>query len=83
MAAKRSETRETHQRQSSRSSASGCPASLGVFAVGAFLSIHQGIEGLVNPGRTTSFRVAYVILGISVCRDGASLAQAHSLLMMR
>ena len=52
-------------------------ASLGVFAVGAFLSIHQGIEGLVHPGRTTSFRVAYVILGISFCLDGASLVQAH------
>ena len=52
-------------------------ASLGVFAVGAFLSIHQGIEGLVHPGRTTSFRVAYVILGISVCLDGASLLQSR------
>ena len=52
-------------------------ASLGVFAVGAFLSIHQGIEGLVHPGRATSFRVAYVILGISFCLDGASLIQAH------
>jgi cation diffusion facilitator family transporter len=52
-------------------------ASLGVFAVGALLSIHQGIEGLVHPGRTTSFRVAYVILIISFCLDGASLVQAH------
>jgi cation diffusion facilitator family transporter len=52
-------------------------ASLGVFAVGSFLSIHQGVEGLVHPGRTTSFRVAYVILGISFCLDGASLVQAH------
>lgn len=52
-------------------------ASLGVFAVGAFLSIHQGLEGLVHPGRTTSFRVAYVILAISFCLDGASLVQAQ------
>jgi|SRR5450631_397129 len=52
-------------------------ASLGVFAVGAFLSIHQGIEGLIHPGPTTSFRAAYVILIISFCLDGASLLQAH------
>jgi cation diffusion facilitator family transporter len=52
-------------------------ASLGVFAVGALLSIHQGIEGLVHPGRTASFRVAYAILAISFCLDGASLVQAH------
>jgi hypothetical protein len=52
-------------------------ASLGVFAVGALLSIHQGIEGLVHPGRNTSFRVVYVILIISFCLDGASLIQAH------
>jgi len=52
-------------------------ASLGVFAVGALLSIHQGIEGLVHPARTTSFRVAYVILIVAFCLDGASLIQAQ------
>ncbi len=51
-------------------------ASLGVFAVGALLSVHQGIEGLVHPARITSFQMAYAILVISCGLDGASLIQS-------
>ena len=52
-------------------------ASLGVFAVGALLSVHQGVEDLMHPERTSSFRVAYLILAVSFCLDGASLIQAR------
>jgi cation diffusion facilitator family transporter len=52
-------------------------ASLGVFLVGALLSIHQGIEGLLHPEPTSSFRVAYLILAISSVLDGASFLQAR------
>ena len=52
-------------------------ASMGVFAIGALLSVQQGIEGLVHRVPIMSFRVAYVILVISFCLDGTSLIQAH------
>ena len=52
-------------------------ASLGVFAVGALLSVHQGVEDLIHPQRTSSFHVAYLILAVSFCLDGASLIQAR------
>jgi cation diffusion facilitator family transporter len=52
-------------------------ASLGVFLVGALLSIHQGIEGLLHPEALASFRLAYLIIGISSVLDGASFLQAR------
>jgi cation diffusion facilitator family transporter len=52
-------------------------ASLGVFAVGALLSVRQGVEDLIHPERTSSFRVAYLILAVSFCLDGVSLIQAR------
>jgi cation diffusion facilitator family transporter len=52
-------------------------ASMGVFAIGALLSVQQGIEGLVHRVPILSFRVAYLILFISFCLDGASLIQAR------
>lgn len=52
-------------------------ASLGVFLVGALLSAHQGIEGLLHPEPVSSFRVAYLVIAVSFCLDGASLIQAH------
>jgi hypothetical protein len=52
-------------------------ASMGVFAIGALLSVQQGIEGLVHRVPIASFRVAYLILFISFCLDGASLIQAE------
>src|SRR5450432_3651280 len=52
-------------------------AALGVFVSGALLSVHQGIEGLLHRERAVSFRIAYLILFISFCLDGASLVQAQ------
>jgi len=52
-------------------------ASMGVFSIGALLSVQQGIEGLVHRVPIASFRVAYLILFISFCLDGASLIQAQ------
>ena len=52
-------------------------AALGVFVSGALLSVHQGIEGLVHRERAVSFSIAYSILFISFCLDGASLIQAQ------
>ena len=52
-------------------------ASLGVFAVGALLSIHQGVKDLIHPELPSSFRIAYLILAVSSCLDGASLIQAR------
>jgi cation diffusion facilitator family transporter len=52
-------------------------ASMAVFALGALLSVHQGIEGLLHQERLLSFRVAYLILAISSVLDGASLIQAR------
>jgi cation diffusion facilitator family transporter len=40
-------------------------ASMAVFALGALLSVHQGIEGLLHQEPLLSFRVAYLILLIS------------------
>ena len=52
-------------------------ASLSVFGIGALLSVHQGIEGLVHRERVSSFRIAYMVLSVSFCLDGASLLQAQ------
>jgi cation diffusion facilitator family transporter len=52
-------------------------ASMAVFALGALLSVHQGIEGLLHQEPLLSFRVAYLILAISSVLDGASLIQAR------
>ena len=51
-------------------------ASLGVFTIGALLSIRQGILTLVHPEPISSFRVAYVILAVSFTLDALSLVQA-------
>jgi cation diffusion facilitator family transporter len=52
-------------------------ASFGVFAIGAMLSVRQGIVELVTPETTSSFRVAYAILAIAFAFDSVSLLQAH------
>jgi cation diffusion facilitator family transporter len=53
-------------------------ASLGVFAVGSVLSVRQGVQELIRPESTISFRVAYLVLAASFCFDGVSLIQAHA-----
>src|ERR1700749_952011 len=40
-------------------------AALGVFVGGAAFSLRDGIEELIHPSATSSFTVAYVVLGIS------------------
>jgi cation diffusion facilitator family transporter len=52
-------------------------ASMAVFALGALLSVHQGIEGLLHQEPLLSFRIAYLILLIASVLDGASLIQAR------
>jgi cation diffusion facilitator family transporter len=52
-------------------------AAMGVFAIGAVLSVHQGIEGLVHRQPVLSFRIAYFVLLVSFCLDGVSLIQAQ------
>jgi cation diffusion facilitator family transporter len=52
-------------------------AALGVFVTGALLSIRQGVHELLDPGESTSFLVAYVVLAISLILEGISLARAY------
>jgi cation diffusion facilitator family transporter len=52
-------------------------ASMAVFALGALLSVHQGLEGLLHQEPLLSFRIAYLILLIASVLDGASLIQAR------
>jgi cation diffusion facilitator family transporter len=52
-------------------------ASFGVFAIGALLSVRQGILNLIRPEPTSSFRVAYAVLAIAFAMDSVSLIQAH------
>jgi cation diffusion facilitator family transporter len=52
-------------------------AAMGVFAIGAVLSVHQGIDGLVHRQPILSFRIAYLVLFVSFCLDGVSLVQAQ------
>ena len=52
-------------------------ASMGVFALGAVLSVRQGIVELADPEPTSSFRIAYAILGVAFLLDSVSLLQAH------
>jgi cation diffusion facilitator family transporter len=52
-------------------------ASLGVFVTGAGLSLREGIDQLRDPTEATHFRVAYVVLVISLAFDSVSLIQAY------
>jgi len=52
-------------------------AALGVFLTGALLSIREGVHELLHPGESTSFMVAYVVLGISLALESASLLRAY------
>jgi cation diffusion facilitator family transporter len=55
-------------------------AALGVFIAGAAFSLRQGILDLVHPGRTSSFLVAYIVLGVSTVFDAVSFRQsAHQM----
>jgi cation diffusion facilitator family transporter len=52
-------------------------AALGVFVTGALLSIREGVLELLHPGESTSFLLAYIVLGISLVLESVSLARAY------
>jgi len=47
-------------------------AAIGLFAVGAGVSVTHGIQELVHPEPAGSFVVAYVVLGVSFLLEGTS-----------
>jgi cation diffusion facilitator family transporter len=51
-------------------------AGLGVLVAGAAFSLRDGIEELIHPSATSSFAVAYVVLGISTVLDLMSIRQS-------
>jgi cation diffusion facilitator family transporter len=51
-------------------------AALGVFVVGAAFSLRDGIDELIHPSVTSSFVVAYIVLGISAVLDLVSFRQS-------
>jgi cation diffusion facilitator family transporter len=55
-------------------------AALGTFIAGAAFSLREGINELIHPSATSSFVVAYVVLGISAIFDLVSFRQsAHQM----
>ena len=51
-------------------------AALGTFIAGAAFSLREGINELIHPSTTSSFVVAYVVLGVSAVLDLVSLRQS-------
>ncbi|MBD7917416.1 cation diffusion facilitator family transporter [Cellulomonas sp. Sa3CUA2] len=51
-------------------------AAIGLFAVGAGVSVTHGIQELVHPEPASDFVVAYVVLGIALVLEGVSFLQA-------
>lgn len=51
-------------------------AALGVFLAGAAFSLREGIVSLIHPTTTSSFLLAYVVLGISTVLDLISFRQS-------
>jgi cation diffusion facilitator family transporter len=51
-------------------------AALGAFVAGAVFSLRDGIDELIHPSATSSFAVAYVVLGISTVLDLMSIRQS-------
>jgi len=58
-------------------------AALGVFVLAAAFSLRQGIDELIRPSVTTSFAVAYVVLGVSTVLDLVSFRQSAGQLVRR
>ncbi|MCB7135100.1 cation diffusion facilitator family transporter [Cellulosimicrobium marinum] len=52
-------------------------AAIGLFAVGAGVSITHGIQELVHPEPAGSFGVAYAVLGLAFVLEGVSFLQAR------
>ncbi|WP_182111714.1 MULTISPECIES: cation diffusion facilitator family transporter [unclassified Actinotalea] len=51
-------------------------AAIGLFAVGAGVSVTHGIHELTDPEPATDFAVAYVVLGVAFVLEGVSFLQA-------
>jgi cation diffusion facilitator family transporter len=51
-------------------------AALGVFVAGAAFSLREGISDLVHPSATSSFTVAYVVLGVATIFDLVSFRRS-------
>jgi cation diffusion facilitator family transporter len=58
-------------------------AALGVFVTGAAFSLREGIDELIHPTVTSSFAVAYVVLGISAVLDLVSFRQSARQMIRR
>ena len=56
-------------------------AAVGVFTIGAVISVMHGVQELFNPEPASNYGIAYAVLGISALLEGASLVQ--SLLQVR
>lgn len=51
-------------------------AAVGLFTVGAVVSVQHGIQELITPERATNFIVAYLVLVVSAVLEGLSFAQS-------
>ena len=57
-------------------------AALGTFIAGAAVSLRAGVNELIHPSTTSSFIVAYVVLGVSAIFDLVSFRQsAHEMIV--
>jgi cation diffusion facilitator family transporter len=52
-------------------------AAIGLFAVGAGVSITHGVQELISPEPAENFVIAYVVLGVSFVLEGVSFFQAN------
>ncbi|WBU38004.1 cation diffusion facilitator family transporter [Homoserinibacter sp. YIM 151385] len=51
-------------------------AAVGVFTVGAVLSVVHGIQGLLEPEPVASYPIGYLVLGVAFLIEGGSLVQS-------